>query len=286
MSDSTSQALSLKDQGNNLFSGGRFEEALVKYKEAIALDNKQPVFYSNASQCLLNLKRYQEALDYASSALKLDNIHVKSLVRRASAFRALSRFNEASQDLQLASKLEPTNKNISSELSSVLSALEIQPSSHSIPPSSTSSQSSTKKVKFSALHEAQVALENLVPDVPPPANSFGDFEVHWRSLRGHNDLMHNYLVQFDPSKIPYIFKDLMKTEMLESWLVTVLRLVNLETPVAAPSPLSILESLSSLPKFDLMIMFLTPNQLNLVKEVFLALDQNGIESGHIKPKFM
>lgn len=286
MSSAAQKAVAAKDQGNAHFSAGRFDDALSKYKEAISLDNTQIAFHSNASQCLLNLKRYSDALEFANSALKLDQNHVKSLVRRASALRALSRASEAAADLKTAYNLEPTNKSIVVELSAVLASLNVEPSSNAPSASPSAPSPTAKPFKSSALNEAQSSLDNLVPDVPQPAQSFGDFEVHWRPLRKYPELMHQYLTQFDPSKIPSIFRDLMTTEILQSWLETVLQLIKSTSAPTSPNPIAILDKLSSLPRFHLMIMFLTPTQISLVKEVFSALKERNIEAASLESKFL
>lgn len=290
MASSAQKAVLAKDQGNALFSEGRFEEAFLRYKEAISLDKTQVVFHSNAAQCLLNLKKYSEALDLANSALQLDKNHVKSLVRRASALRGLSRASEAADDLKTASKLEPTNKSIATELSSLLKALNISQeastSTTSSPTQGSSATSNSKKIVSSAIAEAQQTLENLIPDVPEPAQSFGDFEVHWRPLRKYPELMHQYLLQFDPNRLPSLFKDLMTTEMLQSWLETVLQMVQSPTSPAPTKAVAFLEKLASLPRFDLMIMFLTPSQQSLVSSVFAALEEKKVDSGALKSKFL
>lgn len=284
MSSSAQRAVAAKDQGNTHFTAGRYEEALLKYKEAISLDNTQVVFYSNASQCLLNLKKYPEAIEYATSALKLDQTHVKSLVRRASALRSLSRIADASYDLQAAHDLEPTNKSIVMELSALITALTLE--AHAEFATSSASSPNSKPFKSPALAEAHYSLINLVPDVPQPAQSFGDFEVHWRPLRDYPELMNQYLTQFDPLKIPSIFKDLMTTEMLQSWLETALILIQSPSTPTSPNPVTILEKLASLPRFHLMIMFLTPEQTSLVKEVFTALKEKAIDVGSLESKFL
>jgi tetratricopeptide (TPR) repeat protein len=45
-------------QGNKLFGQGNTAAALECYEEAILLDPTQPIYYGNACQCLIKLKKY------------------------------------------------------------------------------------------------------------------------------------------------------------------------------------------------------------------------------------
>ena len=68
------------------------------------------VLYSNRAQCLINLKRYREALQDAQSALELDPSHVKSILRRGRASYSLKLYKKAKRDFNRVVKEEPQNK--------------------------------------------------------------------------------------------------------------------------------------------------------------------------------
>lgn len=57
MSD-PSKAKQLKDEGNALFARKQFQEAKLKYSEAIELDSSNAVLYANKAACRLHLKEY------------------------------------------------------------------------------------------------------------------------------------------------------------------------------------------------------------------------------------
>jgi tetratricopeptide (TPR) repeat protein len=269
-----------KDQGNKFFTSGQYQEALDCYTKAILLDPIQPVFHSNASQCLIYLKQYQKAADAASKALDLDPNHVKSLVRRSAAFQALSQLQPALADLKRASELDPTNKNLMNNLSTLLASVQLQekPSKESatsskptVPSSSSSTPSpSFKNSKSIALETARVELASVVPDLPQSPSTFGEFEVHWRSLQDHETLLHQFMCSIDPTQVPIMFKDLMTGDILYTFLRTIDTLV--EANPGDQLAVQLLQTISRLPRFPLLKMFLTGEQRKATTSIFQKLD--------------
>jgi DnaJ family protein C protein 7 len=61
----------LREQGNQAFKQGKFQEAIDRYTEAINLliddqINELTKCYSNRSQCYINLNQYEEAIEDAT----------------------------------------------------------------------------------------------------------------------------------------------------------------------------------------------------------------------------
>lgn len=56
----------------------------------------------------LKLKEYHRAVSDCDCALRIDNTHVKSLLRRSAAYNALGKHRAALQDLLQAQALEPS----------------------------------------------------------------------------------------------------------------------------------------------------------------------------------
>jgi tetratricopeptide (TPR) repeat protein len=69
------------------------------------------VLYSNRAQCYLNLKQYVDAEKDALSALRIDHLHMKSLLRHGTALYYLKRFKEAKWEFNNMLIIEPSNKN-------------------------------------------------------------------------------------------------------------------------------------------------------------------------------
>lgn len=109
--------MDFKSEGNQLFKAGRYSEAIERYTAAlnhqgdqVVSDEFRMIVLSNRSQCKLNLEQWQAASDDADVALTIDSFHVKSLLRRGSAYEKLGRVSEALKDFAAASEEEPQNK--------------------------------------------------------------------------------------------------------------------------------------------------------------------------------
>ena len=95
-------AIALKDKGNELFRNKDFERALTFYNSALEL-KKDPVFYSNISACYVSLNQLDKVIEMSSKALELKPDYSKALLRRASAYESLERYDDAMFDLSVLS---------------------------------------------------------------------------------------------------------------------------------------------------------------------------------------
>uniref|UniRef100_A0A1I8A962 TPR_REGION domain-containing protein n=1 Tax=Steinernema glaseri TaxID=37863 RepID=A0A1I8A962_9BILA len=129
----------LRLQGNDLFKAGKFEEATIKYREALGrvdvlllrekpgdpewheLDKKNISLYLNLSQCYLNLGEFYDAVRTASEVLKRDASNEKALFRRAKAYIGTWELNEAEDDLNKLESLYPNSKRLVDMERSILS---------------------------------------------------------------------------------------------------------------------------------------------------------------------
>ncbi len=87
---------SLKSEGNALFSEGKFNEALVKYTEALnvlklAGLSKDPLILLNRSATYLGLKRYVPALNDANQAAEIDPSNWKAHWRKGVALMSMTK---------------------------------------------------------------------------------------------------------------------------------------------------------------------------------------------------
>ena len=132
----------LKEFGNKAFKGGDTKLGLEKYQKGLRYLNEHPVatdedppemahqlccirftLHSNSTLLQNKLKSFGDAKQSASHALGIEGIseaeRAKAYYRRALANVALKDDDEATNDLQSASKLAPTDPAIAKELITV-----------------------------------------------------------------------------------------------------------------------------------------------------------------------
>lgn len=65
------QVLELKNKGNDALAAERFEDAVRFYTEALALDDKNHVLYSNRSAAYAKSEQFEKALEDAEKTIQL-----------------------------------------------------------------------------------------------------------------------------------------------------------------------------------------------------------------------
>jgi len=84
-----------KQQGNDLFAKGHFEEAAGKYSEACKLVPTDHVYFLNRSKAYLKALQYEASLKDAEEAAVLSNNSVKSVWQLANIFNIMNRKKDA-----------------------------------------------------------------------------------------------------------------------------------------------------------------------------------------------
>lgn len=112
----SSDALQLKEKGNEYFNSGCYDEALACYTKAIQLstaeDSSKAVFLKNRAAAYLKLEQYQNAVNDCKAALEINPNDTKALFRRCQALETLERFDEAYKDAKQVHNLDPKNSAI------------------------------------------------------------------------------------------------------------------------------------------------------------------------------
>ena len=136
--DALVQAALLKEQGNNHFQSGEWDEAARCYRRGsnrlkklsgIGADPQvkplQLTLQTNLSMVLFKQKKYRASRDMAGKALSVDQNHVKALYRRAVASRAMGDLDEAKSDLRAALSIDSKNVACRKEQAAVKKQLEL-----------------------------------------------------------------------------------------------------------------------------------------------------------------
>ena len=96
--------LKLKNEGNDLFKKEKFNEAIVKYSEALKHDSDNAVLYSNRSLSYLKLEMYREALDDAIKCIRSNPRWFKGYIRKTMALRGLRDHTQVMKSVEEAFK--------------------------------------------------------------------------------------------------------------------------------------------------------------------------------------
>jgi len=118
------RAEGFKEKGNRAFTEHRYTEAINLYSEAIKIDNRNHVYFSNRSAAYMGNNQYNEALADAENCTRLNPKWGKGYFRRAVALLALSRASEAETVLQEGIRADPGNNDLRAKLDEVQKTLE------------------------------------------------------------------------------------------------------------------------------------------------------------------
>ncbi|CAL1696596.1 unnamed protein product [Somion occarium] len=145
-------AVKLKDEGNALFIKKQYADAYVKFSQAIALDDKNAIFWANRAACLLSMERHLDAAHDARKATTLDHLYPKAWARLATAESALRDHENSAVHWEMALQMLPIEN---------VSPAEIQQRQYYM------EQLSIAKVKVQALKRSEAGFSVATPDQTP-----------------------------------------------------------------------------------------------------------------------
>ncbi|KAI0345588.1 hypothetical protein BDW22DRAFT_1426260 [Trametopsis cervina] len=106
----------LKDEGNEHYKAGRYEQAVESYEAAITTYGPRAVYMNNLAAAYLKLEKYYEADHAATVALTRDRKLLKARYRRGLARKALEEYRAAMTDFKRVIAQDPTCQEAHSEL--------------------------------------------------------------------------------------------------------------------------------------------------------------------------
>jgi len=113
------RADAFKDKGNKAYGAGNYSEAIGFYTQAIEIDGRNHVYFSNRSAAYLAMGKNNEALSDAEKCHQLNPAWPKGFFRVGSALRALGRFSEAEAILREGLTKDPSNQDLQRTLSEI-----------------------------------------------------------------------------------------------------------------------------------------------------------------------
>jgi stress-induced-phosphoprotein 1 len=103
------EANTLKEKGNAALGEGKYTEAIKFYTEAIALDPKNHVLFSNRSAAHAKNDNFEEALKDAEETVNIKPDWGKGYSRKGAALAYLKRWDEATETYTKGLQLDPSN---------------------------------------------------------------------------------------------------------------------------------------------------------------------------------
>lgn len=117
------QVSALKEKGNAALAEGKFAEAINCYTNAIKVDPKNHVLFSNRSAAYAKAHEYIKALEDAEETVKLKPDWGKGYSRKGSALAYLGRTKEAIEAYEEGLKHDPNNSQLKDGLMEVKAQL-------------------------------------------------------------------------------------------------------------------------------------------------------------------
>ncbi|KAF8165112.1 chaperone [Crassisporium funariophilum] len=99
-------ANTLKDQGNKAFAAKDYDKAIELFTEAIAIDPKNHVLWSNRSAAKAGKREWEAALSDADECIKANPSWAKGYARKGAALHGARRYDDAIAAFEAGIKLE------------------------------------------------------------------------------------------------------------------------------------------------------------------------------------
>lgn len=130
-----------KDEGTELFKGGNYEHATVRYIKSLThcakfydcndedrkeIDEIKLSLYLNLSLCYIKLNSFDKAYENTKEALKIDPENVKAMYRQATCLEKRNELREAKKLLDKVIKVQPEDPATLKLMKLVDQKLEIQ----------------------------------------------------------------------------------------------------------------------------------------------------------------
>jgi len=117
------KATEFKNQGNTAYQNKKYKEAIELYSKAIKLDANDATFFSNRCAAYLNLNNYGDALKDAEKCIKLKPDWSKGYYRKGCVLVEQKKYEEAALSLREALRYDADSADIKAKLDEVTSKL-------------------------------------------------------------------------------------------------------------------------------------------------------------------
>ncbi|GLI69880.1 hypothetical protein VaNZ11_014597 [Volvox africanus] len=112
--EALARAEALKREGNELFGKELWNEAMIKYNEALdaaprSATKEQAIYFANLAACNIKTQQYAYAVQNCTEAIRLDGSYFKPYMRRCEAFERLDELDHALSDAKALLAADPGN---------------------------------------------------------------------------------------------------------------------------------------------------------------------------------
>jgi tetratricopeptide (TPR) repeat protein len=117
----------LKDLGNLEFGNKEYEKAVEKYEECLGLGvpvDVQVVLYSNIAECWIRMSKAENAEEAAEKAIRLDEKHLKSILRAGKARKMMGKLKAAKEMIEKGLNIDPNNAALKQEIAKILKKMQ------------------------------------------------------------------------------------------------------------------------------------------------------------------
>ncbi|KAF2353484.1 RNA-polymerase II-associated protein 3-like C-terminal domain [Trinorchestia longiramus] len=127
------KALKLKDEGNGLFSAGKFQDAVNTYTAGLELDSSNHILHANRAMAYIKLDEGRAAERDCDACISLAPAYLKAYLRRGLARLMQGKLRLALLDYNEVLQMEPWNKDAKTQVAEIQHRLDAPPELH--PPS-------------------------------------------------------------------------------------------------------------------------------------------------------
>ncbi|XP_057308946.1 RNA polymerase II-associated protein 3-like [Hydractinia symbiolongicarpus] len=310
------QAVMEKEKGNQLFKEGKYDAAINRYTDAIALHPNNPILYANRGMALLKTEKYAAAEQDCSTALTYDPSYTKALARRATAREKLKKYLDALEDYQQLLSLEPKNKQAITEVQKI-NKLLVKTKNTPKQPQDGKSDPATKVVNkirrsnkpLKRIHIQEVGIEeeeetsneprdkkvedipvnDRVPrinhvsvenkDTPIPTSSFM-FETEFKRLKNDCESLYQYLRKIPVSSYQSLFHQCI--DILMPSFLKVLSQCYIRDKLPYEEEL---KAMATVKRFDMAIMFLAREDKQILTNLLQHLSKDKEETRGLAKKY-
>ncbi|KAI8377693.1 uncharacterized protein BYT42DRAFT_571242 [Radiomyces spectabilis] len=118
--DPSLSAEDIKNQGNQQFKQGNYDEAVKLYTEAIAASPKTSTYYANRAAALTMMAKYKDAVSDCRMATELDPNNVKAYLRAGKCHLSLGNLEESGRQYEMVLERDSQNAQAKNEYNNLL----------------------------------------------------------------------------------------------------------------------------------------------------------------------